>query len=109
MPDETKDPLEELLAMKERYVEDGGFTQRVLDQLPPPRRRQRYKLPILLGLAMLGFIIAFVVFPGAEYVTQSVSQLAHYRPSYGEFPLAGLLIVAMIALGAALVAIWSEG
>jgi hypothetical protein len=59
MPDETNDPLEELLTMKEPYIEDRGFTRQVLDRLPPKRSRQRYRLLILLGVAALGFLLAW--------------------------------------------------
>ena len=48
-PDHSEDPLEVLLSQP--YVEDRGFTERVMSALPPPRR-QRARGRILLGFAL---------------------------------------------------------
>lgn len=60
----TLDPekLEALLA-DEPYVDDGGFTARVMDELPPPRRDLRPF--IMAGSVAAALATGILVLPGA--------------------------------------------
>lgn len=51
-PPEAHDPLDALLREADDYVSDDGFTQRVLTQLPAPRRQTTLR-PMLLSAAVL--------------------------------------------------------
>ena len=60
----TLDPekLEALLA-DEPYVDDGGFTARVMAELPPPRRDPR---PYIMGTSVAAALATgFLFLPGA--------------------------------------------
>ncbi|MEY4918699.1 MAG: hypothetical protein RL616_2612, partial [Verrucomicrobiota bacterium] len=56
-PPEENDPLDALLREQNSYVEDGGFTARVVKSLP--RRRRAWLRPaILLGTTAIGLVLA---------------------------------------------------
>jgi hypothetical protein len=108
MSNEQGDPLEELLKMKEPYINDEGFTQRVLGALPPPRRRFKYRRVVLVTFALVACVIAFVLFPGVQHVTQALIDVATFKPLASKIPIASFFVIAML-VGGALVAVWSEG
>ena len=44
------------------YIDDEGFTARVLQQLPPPRRgHDLLRAAILLGMTLLASLLAYIV------------------------------------------------
>jgi hypothetical protein len=55
-PPETNDSLDALLRENDAYLEDGGFTARVVAALPP-RRRSWLRPVILLGATVIGFAL----------------------------------------------------
>lgn len=56
-PPESKDPLDAWLREEDRYIDDHGFTQRVLTSLPR-RRRSRVRTLSLLGVTFVGMALA---------------------------------------------------
>ena len=79
------------------YIDDAGFTVRVLQQLPPPRRRHDLlRAVILLGTAFLASVLAYVVSGGGRFVSETLDRLAAL-PVLWVFVLAvasGLVIAA---------------
>jgi len=56
-PPETNDPLDALLHEQDKYIEDNGFTARVVAALP--RRRRAWLRPVLLlGAVAIGSVLA---------------------------------------------------
>ena len=56
-PPETNDPLDALLREQDKYIEDNGFTARVVATLP--RRRRAWLRPVLLlGAVAIGSVLA---------------------------------------------------
>jgi|ERR1035438_8178084 hypothetical protein len=56
-PPETNDPLDALLREQDKYIEDNGFTARVVAALP--RRRRAWLHPVLLlGAVAIGSVLA---------------------------------------------------
>lgn len=108
MEHEHDDPVEELLKMKEPYISDEGFTQRVLEALPRPRKRLRYRRSVLVTFALLACGVAFVFFPGVQHVTRALIDLATFRPLVSDIPVASFFVIAML-VGGAVMAAWSEG
>ncbi len=85
------DPVDELLAR--RHLDDGGFTDRVMSGLPPPRPWLR-ALPLVLGGLAAASVAAWVL-PGAlEVATQA---LRAWQPAEAAFPAAALGAVAAVA------------
>ncbi len=59
------------------YIEDDGFTARVLRKLPPAKLRdQSLRSIILIGLTALGSALAYVLSDGGRFVVIEMSRLA---------------------------------
>jgi len=98
-----EDWLERQLREAAPYIDDDGFTARVLQQLPPPRRgHDLLRAAILLGMTFLASALAYVVSGGGRFVTMSIERLASL-PVLWVFVLAlasGLVISAVGATAA---------
>jgi len=85
------------------YIDDEGFTARVLQQLPPPRRgHDLLRAAILLGMTFLASALAYVVSGGGRFVSVTFDRLAAL-PALWVFALAltsGLVIAAAGATAA---------
>jgi hypothetical protein len=57
-PPETNDPLDALLREQDKYIEDNGFTARVVAALPRRSRRAWLRPAILLGATAIGSVLA---------------------------------------------------
>ena len=57
-PPDTDDPLDALLREQNTYLEDNGFTARVMAALPPRRRHARMRTALILGATALGCVLA---------------------------------------------------
>jgi hypothetical protein len=59
------------------YIDDDGFTARVMVRLPVARREPRWlRVMILVGLAAIGVAIAYVISGGGNLVREGVIQLS---------------------------------
>jgi hypothetical protein len=91
------DRLDEHLA-REPYLDDGGFTGRVMAELPPRRRDAR---PIVLGLSgAAAAVTAALVLPGAVQAGLAAASAVALPAALPP----GLLVGAVAALVAAAVA-----
>ena len=59
---EENDPLDALLREQISYIDDGGFTARVVQSLPP-RRRAWLRPVFLLGATVIGSMLAVLWVP----------------------------------------------
>jgi hypothetical protein len=59
---EQNDPLDALLREQNSYVDDGGFTARVIQSLPQ-RRRAWLRPALLLGATVIGWVLAVLWVP----------------------------------------------
>jgi hypothetical protein len=85
------------------YIDDEGFTSRVLQQLPPARRgHDLLRAAILLGMTLLASVLAYVVSGGGRFVSITLERLVAL-PALWVFVLAlisGLVIAAVGATAA---------
>jgi hypothetical protein len=85
------------------YIDDEGFTARVLQQLPPPRRgHDLLRAAMLLGMTLLASALAYFVSGGGRFVSLTLERLAAL-PALWVFVLAltsGLVITALGATAA---------
>jgi hypothetical protein len=85
------------------YIDDEGFTARVLQQLPAPRRgHDLLRAAILLGMTFLASVLAYVVSGGGRFVGITLERLAAL-PALWVFVLAlasGLVVTAVGAVAA---------
>ena len=73
------------------YIDDEGFTARVLQQLPPPRRgHDLLRAAILLGMTFLASVLAYVVSGGGRFVSITLERLA-------VLPALWILVLALVS------------
>ncbi len=95
-----EDWLDRELREAASYIDDEGFTVRVLQQLPPPRRsHDLLRAVILLGMTFLASVLAYVVSGGGRFVSVSLERLAAL-PALWVFVLALASGLVMAAAGA---------
>lgn len=91
--------LNELLRESDVYIEDNGFTERVMVGLPPPRRASRWRRPILLGSTLLACLVGLVLFPSGAYLTDVLYQVASYRPAQSPVPVVPIAVLLLVVGG----------
>ena len=95
-----EDWLDRELREAASYIDDEGFTVRVMQQLPPPRRsHDLLRAVILLGMTFLASVLAYVVSGGGRFVSVSLERLAAL-PALWVFVLALASGLVMAAAGA---------
>ena len=73
---EQEDWLDRRLREAAPYIDDDGFTRGVLAKLPAPRpQRSSSRAVILIGITLLGSLIAYVV--GGRFVSDGLLRLAN--------------------------------
>jgi hypothetical protein len=72
-----EDWLDRQLREATPYIDDDGFTKRVVRKLPAPRQpRLSSRAIILIGLTVLGSLIAYIISDGGRFVTHELIRLA---------------------------------
>src|SRR5207249_9792963 len=83
-----EDWLDRQLRQAAPYIDDAGFTWRVLQQLPARgRRRDSLRAVIVLGMALLASALAYVLSEGGRFLVVALARL----PS---LPVFWLLVLA---------------
>jgi anti-sigma factor RsiW len=96
-----EDSLDRQLREAAPYIDDEGFTARVLKKLPAQRpRRDSLRAVILLGITLLASALAYTVSDGGRFVSVGVERLA-ILPMIWIFALAVASGVLMTGLGLA--------
>lgn len=62
-PPESNDPLDALLRDQNTYIEDNGFSRRVMARLPRRRRAGWFREVLLLGSTSIGCLLAILWLP----------------------------------------------
>src|ERR1035437_3935060 len=73
-PSEEKDPIEMQLREQDTYINDDGFTARVVAALPP-RRRTWLRPVLLLGSVAVGIVLAIQWLPWSNLPQLDMSAL----------------------------------
>jgi hypothetical protein len=83
-------------------IDDLGFTDRVMEALPPPRRglSQAQRAAVLMGCAVLAGVLGLFAFPGGSFVAHALRDLMRdpIGAAVGKHGLAGLLTGMMLVL-----------
>ena len=91
---EEKDWLEKLLGKEEPYIDDGGFTNRVLQSLPPPDTQKVWLKPTLLVTATAcSSLLAAILLPSGNVLVQNIAKLVSFNIS-----IPGILIPAGVVM-----------
>jgi hypothetical protein len=99
-PPEPNDPLDALLREENRYIDDNGFTSRVVSALPKPRRRARPRVMLLLGATCVGSVLAIFWLPWENLASTLSSSTPNPQLLLNAFVLlciAGSLVWSVVA------------
>jgi hypothetical protein len=77
---EGKDPIEMQLREQNRYINDDGFTARVIAALPRRRRFGWFRSALLLGAAAIGWVLAVLWLPWRSLPPVDLSALRSLDP-----------------------------
>jgi hypothetical protein len=92
-----EDQLDRQLRDAAPYIDDNGFTARVLQQLPAPRYALRsLRGAILLGITLLASVLAYVISDGGRFLVVAMARLTTL-PAFWLLALAfgcGILVMA---------------
>jgi hypothetical protein len=98
-----EDHLDRQLREAAPYIDDNGFTARVLQQLPAPRHTRRsFRGAILLAAALLASVLAYIASDGGHFLIVAMERLVTL-PTLWLFALAfgsGLLVMTAGAVAA---------
>lgn len=98
---ESQDPLDTLLHEQNVYIQDAGFTARVIESLP--RRRSRWlRQSFLIGVSTIGWILAAWWLPWGNLPALNASALLSpdsqaLLPCITVFVVVGALVWSTIA------------
>ena len=91
-----EDPVDALLREQDDYLDDNGFTARVVRQLP--RRRRGWLRPVvLLGAVAIGTVMAWYWLPLKNLPLVSFTNL--FSPDFNTLLPLGTVVVVAAALG----------
>lgn len=84
------------------YIDDAGFTARVVKQLPMRQTRRSFRAVILIGVALLASALAYTLSDGGRFINVAIVKLSLtplpliYLSAIG----AGILVMVLGTLGA---------
>ena len=105
-PANELDDLDRQLREAAPYIDDDGFTRRVLNQLPAPRvRRQPMRAFILLSASIIASIVAYFLSGGGRFVADGFVRLEKISPV---FILGAAGVFALLLTGVGAVAAFSR-
>jgi anti-sigma factor RsiW len=71
-----EDCLDARLREEAAYIDDGGFTLRVVRKLPAHRVRHSLRAVILLGVTLVASAIAYLLSGGGWFIAEGVTRFA---------------------------------
>jgi hypothetical protein len=96
--EEQNEVLEAMLNSEEPYIDDAGFTARVMERLPPRRRAVAWlRVAILLGASAVTALLLLLNPPLCAELSRAFSGLAHPGAiSLSTLPFVSMVMVAML-------------
>jgi hypothetical protein len=71
-----EDWLDQRLREEMPYIDDAGFTARVMQKLPAPARRYSFRAAVLLCITLLASIVTYLASDGGRFLIVAVYRLA---------------------------------
>jgi len=84
------DWLDRRLREEMPYIDDAGFTARVVQKLPAPQRRDSFRALILIGITLLASVVTYLASDGGRFLIVTA-----YR--FASMPLGFISLVAICA------------
>ena len=79
-----EDWLDRRLREELPYIDDAGFTARIVQMLPAPERRQSYRAFILLGITLFASIVTYLASDGGRFLIVAFYRLAAHASAFRE-------------------------
>lgn len=98
--DEKLDSLDARLRDEAPYIDDAGFTARVVHQLPARQVRRSYRALILVGITLAACLVAYWLAGGSSLVFEAFANMA-MMPVTVMWVCAGAAAVLVMAGGLA--------
>lgn len=101
---ERDDWLEEMLQREDAYIDDKGFTERIMTTLPPVRVSRKLRTPILAASTLIACFVGLVVFPNGAHLFTAINNVAatvSLTPVAMSAPFAAILAVTTAVSSAA--------
>jgi len=95
-----EDWLDARLREEAPYIDDAGFTAKVVQQLPPPRPRRSFRAAILVCLTLLGSGLTYVLSGGGKFINTGIDRVVSL-PVLWIFVLALVCSVVLTSLATA--------
>lgn len=70
-----EDGLKAMFSTTDDYIEDNGFTNRVLARLPPQRAKGAARAAVILGFTVLACLVSLFVLPGGAALEAGLAEL----------------------------------
>jgi hypothetical protein len=91
----NNDWLEDALKHDDRYIDDAGFTARVVAALPARRQRASLRSLIVAATSAAGFALALWLLPSGNYLAEGFVQLVCAR-SFSAVPLMPVVLIVLL-------------
>lgn len=76
------------------YIDDAGFTARLVQGLPAPRPRRSFRALILFGVTFLASVITYIVSGGGKFIGVGIDRLTGLSPLW----ILAIMIVCSVIL-----------
>jgi hypothetical protein len=97
MSEDDKDWLEDVLREEPRYLDDAGFSARVVAAMPRRRKYRWLRTAILTSMSALAVVVGLFVLHGADVVAKGAEALLKAH-SLATLPV-GPLVLLVLLLG----------
>jgi Ca2+/H+ antiporter len=94
-----EDWLDARLREEAPYIDDAGFTARVVHQLPAPQRSRRVRTVILLGFTIIATLVAYLASDRGTFLADTAAFMVA-MPLVTVCVIAGLTAMIVTAVGA---------
>jgi len=91
----NNDWLEDAIKHDDRYIEDAGFTARVVAALPARRKRASLRSLIVAATSAAGFALALWLLPSENSLVAGFVQLARAR-TFSAVPLMPVVLIVLM-------------
>jgi hypothetical protein len=98
-----EDWLDRRLREEMPYLDDAGFTARVVQKLPAPRSQHSFRAAILISITLLASVVTYLASDGGRFLIVAAYRLASMPLVFISLvAICGTLVATAVAASAAL-------
>ena len=98
-----EDWLDRRLREEMPYIDDAGFTARIVQKLPAPVSRRSWRAAILISMTLLASVVTYLASDGGRFLIVAAYRFASMPLVFiGLVAICGTLIATAVAASAAL-------